>query len=97
LLFLPPFQALEHNTVTSIVSLLPASSSTPWETANELTDAARWAAIDPMVITRTKDALLCEPQFLALLGWERSVDLWFDDWPEEKQRYVVDSGSNSSG
>jgi hypothetical protein len=71
------------------ISLLP-SNSTPWETAHELTDAARWAAIDPMVITRTKDALLCEQQFLALLGWERSVDLWFDDWSEEKRRYVVD-------
>ena len=75
--------------MTEVVSLLP-SNATPWETAHELTDASRWDAIDPMVIVRTKDALQCEPQFLALLGWERSVDLWFDDWSEAKQRYVVD-------
>lgn len=75
--------------MTDVVSLLP-SNATPWETAHELTDAARWAEIDPEVIVRTKDALACEPQFLALLGWERSVDLWFDDWSIEKKRYVVD-------
>lgn len=71
------------------VSILPANA-TPWGNAHELTDAARWQALDPSIITKVKDALLCEPQFLALLGWERSVDLWFDDWSEQKRRHVVD-------
>lgn len=75
--------------MTNPVSILPANA-TPWDGPHELTDAARCAALDPSIITKVKDALLCEPQFLALLGWERSVDLWFDDWSEQKRRHVVD-------
>jgi len=75
--------------VTEPASLLP-QNATPWETAQELTDASRWAALDPSVITKVKDALLCDARFLAVLGWERSVDLWFEDWSEEKKRFVVD-------
>lgn len=75
--------------MTEASSLLP-QNATPWETAHELTDATRWAALDPSVITKVKDALQCDGRFLGVLGWERSVDLWFDDWSEEKKRHVVD-------
>ena len=63
---------------------------TPWERAHDLTDAKRYLSIDPSVITKVKDALLCDEIFLMVLGWERSADLWFDDWGIEKRRYVVD-------
>lgn len=75
--------------MTEIASLLP-QNATPWETAHELTDATRWAALDPSIITKVKDALQCDARFLGVLGWERSVDLWYDDWPEAKKRHVVD-------
>lgn len=75
------------------VSLLP-SNATAWETAHELTDAARFALIDPDHIRRQKDPLLCEPAVLPLLAWERSVDLWHDDWALAKKRDVVDRWSD---
>lgn len=75
--------------MTEATSLLP-QNATPWETAHELTDATRWAALDPSIITKVKDALQCDARFLGVLGWERSVDLWYDDWPEAKKRHVVD-------
>lgn len=71
------------------VSLLP-QNATPWLTAQELTDAKRWLAVDPDYIRRQKDPLLCEVSILPLLAWERSVDLWVDEWPEAKRRDVVD-------
>lgn len=75
--------------MTEPASLLP-QNATPWETAHELTDARRWVDLDPSVITKVKDALQCDARFLGVLGWERSVDLWYDDWPEAKKRHVVD-------
>lgn len=75
--------------MTEAASLLP-QNATPWETAHELTDAQRWADLDPSIITKVKDALQCDAWFLGVLGWERSVDLWYDDWSEEKKRHVVD-------
>lgn len=76
--------------MTEPVSLLP-SNATKWETAHELTDAARWLDIDPAEIIRTKDPMLCDPKWLPLLGWERSVDLWFEDWPDDFRRYVIEN------
>lgn len=71
------------------ISLLP-QNATAWLTAQEMTDAARWQALDVDFIRRQKDALLCEVSILPLLAWERSVDLWYADWPVEKRRFVVD-------
>lgn len=69
--------------------LLP-SNQTPFLAAEDLTDAAALAALDPAIIRRSKDPLLCAPGIVPLLAWERSVDLWYDDWSEAKKRDVVD-------
>ena len=69
-------------------SLIP--NPTPAELALELTDANRFSKLDPDFVRRQKDALLCEPSILPFLAWERSVDLWYDDWPVEKKRVVAD-------
>ena len=72
-----------------VADLLP-QNETIWEKANELTDAQAVANLDATVIWKVKDALQCDPRFLAVLGWERSVDLWDETWPLAKKRYVVD-------
>lgn len=72
-----------------VSSLLPGNA-TPWETAHELTDAARWAILDIASIPRNVDPLTCAPAFINLVAWQRSVDLWYDDWSIEKRRNVAD-------
>ncbi len=71
------------------VSLLP-QNATRWETAHELTDATRWAGLDPAVISRTKDALLVDERLLPVLAWERSVDIYYDGQSLGQRRLVTD-------
>lgn len=75
--------------MAEVADLLP-QNETVWEKANELTDAEAVADLDATVIWKVKDALLCDERFLAVLGWERSVDIWDETWPLEKKRFVVD-------
>lgn len=72
----------------SEVSRLPPNA-TRWETAEELADATRYP-LDTDVIRRTKDALEVDPEFLPLLAWERSVDIWFPGQTEAARRYITD-------
>lgn len=69
------------------VSLLPPRPSS-WELSHELTDAARWD-LDIDSIRRAKNAWQVDVNLLPSLAWERSVDLWDNDWPIEKKRYVT--------
>lgn len=74
--------------MTDAVTLLP-SNATPFETAEELVDAARMPlSVD--VVRAMGDARSIPLPFLPALGWGRGVDLWFEDWSVERKRDVVD-------
>lgn len=64
--------------------LLPASSD-PFERA------ALQAMIDdlPVPVRECLDPDTCPAEFLPFLAHANSVDLWSDDWPEERKRKVI--------
>lgn len=72
------------------VSILP-SNSTPWERAVEQTSAERWEGVDVDIIRRAKDPWTCPEHLLPYLAYERSVDIWDENWPVEKKRSVIAS------
>ena len=76
-------------TATTFKEQLLPESPTKLDLAQELTDAARFP-LDTEAVRRTKDPLRADEVFLPLLGWERSVDVWRNDWSISKKRYVCD-------
>lgn len=71
-------------------SILP-SNSTPWERAIEQVSGERWATLDIDIIRRAKDPWTCPEHLLPYLAYERSVDIWDEDWPLLKKRSVIAS------
>ena len=71
------------------VTLLPASSSTPWEIAVDLVDADL-AARDPIELISVARSVADAPlPLLPYLAEERSVDEFSSSWPEARQRAVT--------
>lgn len=70
-----------------IVSILHTASS--FERALETVSAERWADLDVDVIRRARDPWTCPEHLLSFLAFERSVDIWDEDWPVEKKRSVI--------
>lgn len=71
-------------------SILP-SNATPFERAIEIVSAERWDGIDVDIIRRARDPWTCPEHLLSFLAFERSVDIWNEDWPVEKKRSVIAS------
>jgi phage tail P2-like protein len=69
------------------VSLLP-SNSTPWELAQSLTSAAR-RPLPSDVIRSVWNPQSCPTPLLPYLAWGIGLEIWKDDWPEQKKRDVV--------
>jgi len=73
--------------VTEPESLLP-SNSTPWEIAQSLTSASRRPLPTdlPRQVWNPDD---CPVEFLPYLAWGLGLEIWRDEWTEEKKRAVV--------
>lgn len=71
-------------------SILP-SNATPFEHAIEHVSAERWNDLDVDIIRRARDPWTCPEHLLSFLAFERSVDIWNEDWPVEKKRSVIAS------
>jgi hypothetical protein len=67
--------------------LLP-SNRTPFETAIEATNAARYP-LPVELITSLWSAANCPIDLLPYLAWALSVDIWDDAWPETTKREAV--------
>lgn len=74
--------------MTDPVSLLPPAS-TPFEQAAETTGSVRIAALDPTVIKTMVDPYAIPDAILPWLAWGIGCDVWSDDWPIERKRWVV--------
>jgi phage tail P2-like protein len=70
-------------------SILPSNAS-PAMRAVEQVSGERWD-IDVDVIRRFKDPWQCPAHLLNFLAYERSVDIWNENWPEWKKRSVIAS------
>lgn len=70
------------------MTLLP-SNATPAEIALEET-MARISDID-VPIAKIRDPWECPVSHLPWLAWQRRVDLWNPDWPEQVKRQVIAS------
>ncbi|MEO1575306.1 MAG: phage tail protein I, partial [Pseudomonadota bacterium] len=68
--------------------LLP-DTSTEFEAALATPSFEALQALDPAILKALKDPWTCPAAFLPFLAEEFSVDVWDDDWPEEKQRTVI--------
>lgn len=69
------------------VSLLPPNAS-PFERAESLTSAARYPR-PAEIIRNAIDPWKCPAHLLPWLAWSWSVDLWNDQWSEERKRQVI--------
>lgn len=70
--------------------LLP-QNATAFEGALDAVSAGRWDGLDVDVIRRFRDPWACPAHMLNFLAFERSVDIWDVDWPEDKKRSVIAS------
>lgn len=70
------------------VSILP-SNSTAWERAVEQVSAERWVDLDVDVIRGARDPWTCPEHLLPQLAYQRSVDVWNENWPEWKKRSAI--------
>lgn len=68
-------------------TILP-SNSTPFLRSLDAV-SRRLLDLDVDVIRRVKDPYRTPMAFLPYLAWERGVDLWYEDWPEWKQRRIT--------
>lgn len=71
-------------------TILPANA-TGFERALEQVSGERWPALDVDIVRRTKDPWACPEHLLPYLAYERSVDIWDEDWPTWKKRAVIAS------
>jgi len=70
--------------MSAIIDLLPDSTA-PAEQA-----LAKAAADDlPVPLARQMNPYECDTENLPQLAAHHSVDLWFDDWPEERKREII--------
>jgi phage tail P2-like protein len=70
--------------------LLP-HNATAFERAFDAVSADRWDGLDVDAIPRFRDPWECPSHLLNFLAFERSVDIWDVDWPEDKKRSVIAS------
>lgn len=68
-------------------TLLPENASLAMR-AVEQTSGERWD-LDVDIIRRFKDPWACPVHLLNFLAYERSVDVWNENWPEWKKRAVI--------
>jgi hypothetical protein len=66
--------------------LLPTSSS---ELMQALSATGKRITQIPVPIDTVKQPQATPAQFLAFLAWERSVDIWNQDWPDQIKRNVI--------
>jgi len=66
--------------------LLPANA-TELERALGATIAGTFTL--PATLAELQDYRTCPEDLLPYLAWERSVDVWDDDWPVERKRSVI--------
>ena len=66
-------------------------NATPFERAFDAVSADRWNALDVEVVQRFSDPWNCPAHMLNFLAYERSVDIWDVEWPEDKKRSVIAS------
>lgn len=71
-------------------TVLP-QGATAWERTLEQTSGERWRMLDVDIVTRAKDPWRVPEHLLPYLAYERSVDIWDEDWPILKKRAVVAS------
>jgi len=72
-----------------VISLLPPTSSTPWETVLDLVDGGL-VARDPLGLIAASRSVADVPlAWLPYLAEERSVDEFSSAWPEARQRAVT--------
>lgn len=64
------------------------TSATPLQVAIAGVDAARLAALD-VPVDRLWNPWTCPAKVLPYLAWALSVDVWDDDWTEERKRKVI--------
>jgi phage tail P2-like protein len=76
--------------MTDVATILRAET-TPFERAIETTSGERWVALDDDIIRRSRNPWDCPEHLLSFLAFERSVDIWNEDWLAEKKRSVIDS------
>lgn len=62
---------------------------TPWEKAVEQTSAERWRDLDIGIIHRARDPWTAPGHLLNFLAFNRSVDIWSEDWGDVKKRAVI--------
>lgn len=75
----------------AFTSILPAGNSTAFERAEEQVSGERWDKLNVDVIRRARDPWTCPAHLLNFLAFERSVDIWDENWPEWKKRSVIAS------
>lgn len=68
-------------------ALLP-NNRTPWESAVEGANAARWPLPTDLVASVWSPDT-CPADLLPYLAWAMSVDVWDDAWPETTKREVI--------
>ena len=73
--------------MTENLSLLPPNS-TPWELAQSLTSANR-RPLPTDFPQRVWNPDLCPVELLPYLAWGLGLEIWKDDWPEEKKRALI--------
>ena len=73
--------------MTEAISLLPVDS-TPWEKAQSLTSAKR-RPLDSEIIRKLWNPDTCPVEFLPYLAWGLGLEIWKEDWTEQKKRDVV--------
>lgn len=70
---------------SSVGALLPPNNQAPFERAL----AAGMSDDLPVPIAQTLDPDTAPEKWLPILAFGESVDLWFDDWPVERKRQVI--------
>ena len=76
--------------VKNLQSLLPGNA-TPFERALEKASGERWADVPVHLIRDYKDPWTCPEHLLHFLAYERSVDIWDDDWSIARKSWVVEN------
>jgi len=71
--------------MTTVPELLPARSTTAFERAL----GAAMSDVLPIPMRESLDPATAPARFLPFLAAHESVDLWFDDWPEERKRSMI--------
>ncbi len=69
---------------------LDLTSTTPSDLERSLDENANLIlGVDFDIIRAVRDPWRCPIQFLPYLAWSRGVDLWYEDWPEDRKRAIT--------